>query len=131
MFINVYHDQNMFNLRSYNVNNFLDDIRILYRLAGYEDLKTTFVFTDNDIKEESFLEYINNILSSGEVANLFPKDELEEMLNNLTPSFKKKYPKGIITLDNLYEFFIKQAMNNLHLVLCFSPVRIIFFLGFN
>lgn len=121
----------MFYFRSYNVNNFLDDIRILYRLAGSEDLKTTFVFTDNDIKEEAFLEYINNILSSGEVANLFPKDELEEMLNNLTPSFKKKNPKGIITMDNLYEFFIKQAMNNLHLVLCFSPVRIILFVEFN
>lgn len=102
----------------------MDDIRLLYRKAGFEDSKTTFVFTDNDIKEEAFLEYINNILSSGEVANLFPKDELEEQLNTLTPNFKKKNPKGIPTLDNLYEFFIKQAMNNLHLALCFSPVKI-------
>lgn len=100
----------------------MDDLKILYRSAGYEGQKNTFVFTDNDIKEESFLEYINNILSSGEVANLFPKDELEEMLNNLTPAFRKKNPKGIPTMDNLYEYFIKQAMNNLHLVLCFSPV---------
>lgn len=102
----------------------MDDLRLLYRHAGLEDLKTTFVFTDNDIKEEAFLEYINNVLSSGEVANLFPKDELEEMLNTLTPNFKKKYPKGNPTMENLYEFFIKQAMSNLHLVLCFSPVRI-------
>lgn len=102
----------------------MDDIRLLYRRAGIEDTKTTFVFTDNDIIDEAFLEYINNILSSGEVANLFPKDELEEMLNTLTPSFRKKYPKGIPTLDNLYEFFIKQATSNLHLALCFSPVRL-------
>lgn len=102
----------------------MDDIRILYRLAGIQDMKTTFVFTDNDIKEESFLEYINNILSSGEVANLFPKDELEEMLNSITPLFKKKSPKGNPSMDNLYQFFIKQAMNNLHLVLCFSPVSL-------
>lgn len=108
----------------YGINNFLDDIRLLYKNAGLSDSKTTFVFTDNDIKEEAFLEYINNILSSGEVANLFPKDELEEMLNNLTPSFKKKYPKNNPSMDNVYEFFIKQAMNNLHLVLCFSPVKI-------
>lgn len=85
------------------------------------------MFTDNDIIDEAFLEYINNILSSGEVANLFPKDELEEMLNNLTPLYKKKTPRGNPTLDNLYEFFIKQVMSNLHLVLCFSPVRIILF----
>lgn len=111
--------------RSYGINNFLDDIRLLYRKAGFEDLKTTFVFTDNDIKEEAFLEYINNILSSGEVANLFPKDELEEMLGNLTPNFKKKHPKANPSLENIYDFFIKQAMNNLHLVLCFSPVRML------
>lgn len=119
----MYLFQIVLNFRSYGVNNFLDDLRLLYRRAGIEDTKTTFVFTDNDIKEEAFLEYINNILSSGEVANLFPKDELEEMLNTLVPGFKKKNPKGAPTLDNLYEFFIKQAMNNLHLVLCFSPVR--------
>lgn len=114
---------NNFLYRAYGINNFLDDIRLLYKNAGFLDSKTTFVFTDNDIKEEAFLEYINNILSSGEVANLFPKDELEEMLNNLTPSFKKKYPKSNPSMDNVYEFFIKQAMNNLHLVLCFSPVK--------
>jgi dynein heavy chain len=106
----------------------LDDLRLLYRKAGFEGLKTTFVFTDNDIKDEAFLEYINNILSSGEIASLFPKEELEEMLNNLMPIFKKKNPKAIPTLDNLYEFFIKQAMNNLHLVLCFSPVKLLNFI---
>ncbi|XP_050528019.1 dynein axonemal heavy chain 8-like [Daktulosphaira vitifoliae] len=121
-FIAGYFQHKIFMTRTYNVNNFLDDIRLLYRKAGFEDKKTTFVFTDNDIKEEAFLEYLNNILSSGEVANLFAKDELEEMLSTLTPTFRKKNPKGIPTLDNLYEFFIKQATQNLHVVLCFSPI---------
>ncbi|XP_050440010.1 dynein axonemal heavy chain 5-like [Adelges cooleyi] len=121
-FIAGYFQHKIFITRTYNVNNFLDDIRLLYRAAGFEDKKTTFVFTDNDIKEESFLEHLNNILSSGEVANLFAKDELEEMLTSLTPAYRKKNPKGIPTLENLYEFFIKQAVNNLHIVLCFSPI---------
>jgi len=103
----------------------MDDLRKLYRTAGIDSKGLTFIFTDNEVKDEAFLEYINNILSVGEVANLFPKDELDDILTTVTPLMKKADPRRPPTQDNLYDYFISRARNNLHVVLCFSPVSFV------
>ncbi|XP_011871302.1 PREDICTED: dynein heavy chain 8, axonemal [Vollenhovia emeryi] len=108
--------------RIYNVASLMDDLRKLYRAAGVDSKGLTFIFTDNEVKSEAFLEYINNILSVGEVANLFPRDELDDILTTVTPLMKKADPRRPPTQDNLYDYFISRARNNLHIVLCFSPV---------
>ena len=51
------------------------DLRKLYFKAGVENKPTVFLFTDTQVVVESFLEDINNILSSGEVPNLYSKAE--------------------------------------------------------
>ena len=61
--------------RSYNLTNFIEDLKVLFRNCGVSGHKTTFLFTDQDIKEESFLEYVNNVLASGLASQIFTKDE--------------------------------------------------------
>ena len=51
----------------------------LYYTAGVENKQTVFLFNDVQVVEEAFLEDINNILSSGEVPNLYKPDEFEEV----------------------------------------------------
>lgn len=42
-----------------------------------------FLFTDTQIKQESFLEDVSNLLNSGEVPNMFPADEKTEICGKM------------------------------------------------
>ena len=55
------------------------DLRKLYYQAGVEEKPTVFVFTDTQVADESFLEDLNNALSSGDVPNLYNAEEFEEV----------------------------------------------------
>ncbi|KAM3593194.1 uncharacterized protein V6R79_007624 [Siganus canaliculatus] len=108
--------------RSYGCSNLLEDLKTLYLIAGQRGQGVTFLFTDNDIKDEAFLEYMNNVLASGEVSNLFARDELDEITQDLIAVMKREHPRRPPTPENLYDYFLSRVRSNLHVVLCFSPV---------
>jgi hypothetical protein len=54
--------------QTYNVTNLLEDIKGLYKIAGFKGHPVCFLFTDAEVKDEAFLEYINQLLMTGEVA---------------------------------------------------------------
>ncbi|XP_068603948.1 LOW QUALITY PROTEIN: dynein axonemal heavy chain 5 [Brachionichthys hirsutus] len=108
--------------RLYSSSNLLEDLKTLYRIAGQRGRGVTFLFSDNDIKDEAFLEYMNNVLASGEVSNLFGRDELDEISQDLVPVMKRQHPRRPPTSENLYDFLLSRVRSNLHVVLCFSPV---------
>nr|XP_060479238.1 dynein axonemal heavy chain 6 [Panthera onca] len=107
--------------RGYNYDSFHEDLRKLYKLAGVDNKNMVFLFTDTQIVVEEFLEDINNILNSGEVPNLFEKDELEQVLAATRPRAKEV---GISegNRDEVFQHFISRVRQKLHIVLCMSPV---------
>ncbi|XP_006863561.1 PREDICTED: dynein heavy chain 2, axonemal [Chrysochloris asiatica] len=106
--------------KHYRKQEFRDDIKCLYRQAGVDLKATSFLFVDTQIADESFLEDINNILSSGEVPNLYKTDEFEEIQTCIIEQARaEQVPE---TSDSLFAYLIERVRNNLHIVLCLSPV---------
>jgi dynein heavy chain len=101
---------------------FREDIKSLLRSCGAKGNQTTFIFTDNSIKEESFLEDINNILNTGEVPNIFPADEKAEVQDSVRAAAKQenRCPEG--TPQQLFSYFVERCKKYLHIVLAFSPI---------
>lgn len=72
--------------RQYRVLEFREDLKTLYSLTGLEVKPTSFLLNDTQVVEEQFLEIVNNMLSTGEVANLYKTDEMEDVRAFHSPS---------------------------------------------
>lgn len=57
--------------------------------AGKRNPNSVFLFSDNDVVQETFLEDVNNILASGIVPKLYNKDELAKIRDDVRKDFKK------------------------------------------
>jgi dynein heavy chain len=56
------------------------------------------------------------------VPGMFARDEMDEICQELVPVMKKQFPIRPPTNENLYDYFLTRVRQNLHVVLCFSPV---------
>lgn len=92
----------------------------MYRKAGTKGTPITFLMTDNQIVKEVFLVYINDLLSTGYIADLFTPEDKEAFCNAVRNEVKAT---GLLdTVENCWDFFINKVRKFLHIVLCFSPV---------
>ena len=53
---------------------------VLSLQVGKDGKTTVFLLTDTQIKQESFLEDVDGLLNAGEVPNLFPIDEKQDII---------------------------------------------------
>ncbi|CAM9220423.1 unnamed protein product [Chrysoparadoxa australica] len=106
--------------RGYGSNEFHEDLKVMLMAAGAENKPTVFLFSDTQIVEEGFLEDINNILNSGDVPNLFAPDELEKIVSMVRPLAKDA--GKMETRDVILGHYIQLVRENLHVVLCMSPI---------
>jgi len=109
--------------KTYNDVSFMEDLKALCLRAGQKGEAITFIFTDTDIKNDGFLEYMNSILATGEVLGLLQKDERDAVCGEVRNTFVRDRQGQEDNLINLYDYFLSRVRDNLHFALCFSPLH--------
>ncbi|KAJ8259834.1 hypothetical protein GJAV_G00174010 [Gymnothorax javanicus] len=110
--------------KNYGQTEWRDDIKSIMLKAGLRNEQITFLFVDTQIKCESFLEDVNNILNSGDVPNLYASDELDRIMVAMKPVVQDLGQQP--TKANLMAAYIKRVRSNIHTVLCMSPLGEVF-----
>ena len=79
----------------------------------------SFLFTDEQVIDEGFLELINNILTIGIVPAIFENDEKNQVIE----MFKSEaQSKGLgDSKDVVYQYFVNKIKEKLHIILAMSP----------
>ncbi|XP_056131285.1 dynein axonemal heavy chain 12 [Lampris incognitus] len=108
--------------KSYDMNDWRDDLKLLLKNAGVKGQKTVFLLTDAQIKEEAFLEDVDNLLNTGEVPNLFAVDEKQEIMEAVRPIAQAGNKSLELSPLALFAFFVTHCRENLHIVVAFSPI---------
>jgi dynein heavy chain len=106
--------------RGFGHAEFRDFISKVMVTAGVGGRDVVWLFNETAIVEERFLEDVNGILNSGEVPNLFPAEDLQKILDDLTPIVRDM---GLPTSRAvLYAQFVQRVRDHLHIVLTMSPI---------
>jgi dynein axonemal heavy chain len=106
--------------RSFGYADFQEQVKAVMVSAGVNGRQVAFMLNENQIIMERFLEDVNNILNSGEVPNLFQPDEMMKILDDMMPVCRDLgVPES---RDEAYSLFVQRVRDNLHIVLCLSPV---------
>ncbi|XP_034234645.1 dynein beta chain, ciliary [Thrips palmi] len=106
--------------KGYGVFDLKTELSALYMKSGLKNVGIMFLMTDAQVANEHFLVLINDMLASGEIPDLFPDDEVENIIAGVRNEVKGS--GQLDTRDNCWKFFIERVRRQLKVVLCFSPV---------
>jgi dynein heavy chain len=108
--------------KAYGTPEWKEDIKKVLMIGGAHDRKIVFLLNDTQIKEESFLEDVDALLNSGEVANIFEPEEKGQITEKVREAAITASGSEHLTPLELYNYFVSVCRDNVHLVLGMSPI---------
>jgi len=94
------------------------DLAILYTKVGIKNIPSMFLMSDAQVGEEQFLVLINDMLASGNIPDLFPDDEIENIVNSLKNEVKHL---GMVdSKENCWKYYIEKVRKMLKVIVLFK-----------
>ncbi|XP_005102124.3 dynein heavy chain 1, axonemal [Aplysia californica] len=110
--------------KNYGSHEWQDDLKKVMMKAGIRDEPVVFLFSDTQIKSESFLEDVNNILNTGDVPNIYSFEDSENIYKEMKPIVMDMGLSPTKTI--MFSAYTKRVRSNLHTVITMSPLGEIF-----
>ena len=98
--------------REYGMKEFKRDLKVVLSKAGVEAVRTCLYIEDHHLLKDEFLEFLNSLISAGEIPGLYSPEELEPLLAQLKDEMSSQYE-----YRTTFEFFVSRVKKNLSIVL--------------
>jgi dynein heavy chain, axonemal len=119
-FINGFECYQIEVIKNFSMQDFAKNVKECLKNAGLKQTPTTFLIVDTQLVHGLMLEYINNILNSGDVPNLYKKEDMDEILQSVKSEVLQKY--GNLQDSNVMKLYLSRVLKNIHVVLAMSPM---------
>ncbi|XP_061632559.1 dynein axonemal heavy chain 11 isoform X3 [Phyllopteryx taeniolatus] len=106
--------------KGYSIQDLKMDLAGLFLKTGVKNQRVALLVTDAQIPDERFLVIVNDLLSSGEIPEVFSEEEIEGIMSSVRAEVRAH---GLLdTKENCWRFFTDRVRLQLTVVVCLSPV---------
>lgn len=103
---------------SYGQTEWYEDLKRVLITAGCKAKSVTFLFSDTQLIDESFLEDLCHLLNTGEVPGLFLPEDKAPIMELCAGAAAK----AGVTGPDIFRFFLEESRKKFHIALCMSPI---------
>jgi len=107
-------------IKGYSMIDFTKNVKECLKSAGLKQSPITFLIVDTQLVFPLMLEFINNILNSGDVPNIYKRDDMDEISQAVRNEVLMRF--GSMQESNIMKVYLGRVLKNIHLVLAMSPV---------
>ena len=106
---------------TYSRMTLLEDLKSHCKFSALNNKHFTFLLPEADILDESFLDLVNQLILTGEITDMFTKDEMISIVSETAfrAEVQKSMPEWSESTENLAKFFVRRIRRNFHCILCF------------